>query len=368
MYAQKSVWCFCCCRVIVVSLHIIGVFCMISRVLKESSIKQLRQILEESEKIVVTCHMSPDGDAIGSSLGMYHVLTAIGKQVNVITPDMPPQNLMFLPGAKEILPFTLYQDFAAELLANADLVLCLDFNAPYRVDRMADVLTSSPAKKVMIDHHIDPSDFVDLKISYPEMSSTCLLVFRVLCRLELFPVIDKKAAECLYTGMMTDTGNFTYNSTDPDIYIIIAELLKKGVDKDSIYQRVCNTFSESRIKLNGYATSQKMQIFPEHQAALITLTQEELQKYNYEKGDTESLVNIPLSIPGVTYSVFMRDDKEYIKVSTRSKGDFPVNLICEKYFSGGGHKNAAGGEFRGSLQECVDVFMSILDENDKFLN
>lgn len=341
---------------------------MISRVINESSIKRLRQYLEESETIVITCHVSPDGDAVGSSLAMYHVLLSLGKNVKVVTPDMIPQNLTFLPGAKEILPYTRYEQFVSQLFNSADLVLCLDFNAPYRVDRMSEVLVSSPARKVLIDHHIDPADFTDLVISYPEMSSTCLLVFRVLCRLELFSKIDKHAAECIYTGMMTDTGNFTYNSADPDIYTIIAELLKKGVNKDDIYQRVCNTFSESRIKLNGYATSQKMQIFPEHKAALITLNQEELKLYNYEKGDTESLVNIPLSTPGIVYSVFLRDDKEYIKVSTRSKGDFPVNKICEKYFNGGGHKNAAGGEFRGSLQECIDVFMSILDENDKFLS
>lgn len=335
--------------------------------INKSSINKLRQYLDKSENIVITCHVSPDGDAIGSSLAMYHVLTSVGKNVKVITPDMLPRNLMFLPGAKEILPFTKYGEFATRLFADADLIICLDFNAPYRVDRLEGLLTSSLAPKVLIDHHIDPANFADVVISHPEMSSTCILLFRVICCLELFAKIDKCVAECIYTGMMTDTGNFTYNSSDPDIYIIIAELLKKGINKDDIYQRVCNTFSESRIKLNGYATLQKMQIFPEHKAALITLSHEELQQFNYEKGDTESLVNIPLSIPGVIYSVFMRDDVEYIKVSTRSKGDFPVNIICEKYFSGGGHKNAAGGEFRGSLHEAINVFMSILDENDKLL-
>ncbi|MBQ7042938.1 MAG: bifunctional oligoribonuclease/PAP phosphatase NrnA [Muribaculaceae bacterium] len=340
---------------------------MISRVLKENKIRELRLLLERCENIVITCHVSPDGDAIGSSLAMYHVLNVLGKNVKIVTPDMLPKNLLFLPGAKEIVPFTKYGDFGRQLFANADLIFCLDFNAPYRVDKMADVLLKSKAKKVLIDHHLDPENFADVVISHPEMSSTCLLVFRVLCRLELFNQINKKAAECIYTGMMTDTGNFTYNSEDPDIYIIIAELLKKGINKDYLYSKVCNTHSESRIRLNGYAVSQKMQLFPEHQVALITLTQDELRKYGYEKGDTESLVNIPLSIPEITYSVFMRDDVEYIKVSTRSKGDFAVNRICESYFNGGGHKNAAGGEFRGTLDEAVGVFMSILDENDKYL-
>ena len=184
---------------------------MISRIIEENKIKELRRLLEQSENIVVTCHMSPDGDAVGSTLAMYHVLSAIGKKVKVVTPDMLPKNLTFLPGANDIVPFSKYTDFGKQLFAKADLILCLDFNAPYRVDKMADALISSNAKKVLIDHHLDPEGFTDVVISHPEMSSTCLLVFRVLCRLELFNLIDKKAAECIYTGMMNDTGNFKYN-------------------------------------------------------------------------------------------------------------------------------------------------------------
>lgn len=340
---------------------------MISHIIKESKIKALRHLLEQSNKIVITCHLSPDGDAIGSSLGLYHVLTAIGKRVNVVTPDIPPRNLMFLPGAKEIVPYTKYGEFADQLFDNADLIVCLDFNSLKRVDKMEPVLANASAPKVLIDHHLDPDDFADVTISYPNMSSTCVLLFRVLCRLELFNVIDKKAAECIYTGMMTDTGNFTYNSNDPDLYVIIAELLKKGINKDRLYSLVCNTNSESRLRLNGYATHRKMELFFEHQAALITLNRDELKEFDYEKGDTESLVNVPLSIPGITYSVFLRDDTDYIKVSTRSKGEFAVNRICEKYFNGGGHKNAAGGEFHGTLEDAINTFMSILDENDKYL-
>ncbi len=340
---------------------------MISRVISEDKIKELRCLLEQCDNIVITCHVSPDGDAVGASLAMFHVLAMIGKTVTVITPDVPPKNLMFLPGATEIVPYSKYTEYGAELLSNADLIICLDFNAPYRVDKMADALVASKAKKVLIDHHLEPVDFTDVVISHPEMSSTCLLVFRVLCRLELFQLINRDVAECIYTGMMTDTGNFTYNSDDPDLYIIISELIKKGINKDSLYARVCNTNTVSRLRLNAYAISQKLQLFPEHKAALITLTQEELKQYEYEKGDTESLVNVPLSIPNIVYSVFMRDDVEYIKVSTRSKGDFPVNTMCEKYYSGGGHKNAAGGEFRGPMQAAVDLFLSTLDENDKYL-
>lgn len=340
---------------------------MISQVIKESNIKALRALLEQSENIVITCHVSPDGDAVGSSLAMYHVLTSLGKNVNIVTPDTLPKNLLFLPGAKDILPFTRHGDYGRKLFSSADLVLCLDFNMPYRVDEMSDTLLNSKAKKVLIDHHLDPADFVDVTISHPEISSTCLLVFRVLCRLGLFDAIDKKTAECIYTGMMTDTGNFTYNSNDPDTYLIISELVKKGINKDELYARVCNTNSESRLRLNGYAVAHKMQLYPEHKAALISLTQEELKEYNYERGDTESLVNIPLSIPGIVYTAFMRDDIDYIKVSMRSKGEFAVNRICEKYFNGGGHKNASGGEFKGTMQQAIDVFVSTLKENDEYL-
>ncbi len=340
---------------------------MISRVVKESHIKTLHRFIAESDRIVVTCHVSPDGDAIGSSLALMHVLSSIGKEVNIVTPDLPPRNLLFLPGARQILPFTRYAESGKVLFEKADLVICLDFNDIKRVDKMADTLLASPAKKVLIDHHLNPGNFADLVISHPEMSSTCILLFRVLCRLELFGKIGKKAAECIYTGMMTDTGNFTYNSNDPDLYVVISELVKKGVNKDKLYQTVCNTNSANRLRLNGYAVYRKMQLFPEHQAAMVVLTKDELKEFDYEKGDTESLVNVPLSVPDITYSVFFRDDGEYIKVSFRSKGEFAVNRICETYFNGGGHKNAAGGEFYGTLDDAVALFLSILDENDKYL-
>ncbi len=342
--------------------------CMIARIIKDDNIKQLRDLLSESEKIVITCHLSPDGDAIGSSLGLWHVLNRLGKSVKVITPDAVPKHLTFLPGVKDVLPFNRYGDFATKLFKSADLVFCLDFNDAKRVDRMSETLLASPARKVMIDHHLFPGDFADVVISHPEVSSTSMLVFRVLCRLELFDDIDRDAAECIYTGMMTDTGNFTYNSNDPDLYVVIAELLKKGIDKDRIYRLACNTSSLSRLKLNSYAVLDKMQLFPEHSASLIVLDRDELNRFHYEKGDTESLVNVPLSLPEVQYSVFLRDDVDYIKVSMRSKGEFPVNKICEAHFNGGGHKNASGGEFYGTMQEAIDKLTEVMPEFDKYLN
>lgn len=335
---------------------------MLSKIIKEKPIVELHKFLHESNNIVITCHVSPDGDAIGASLGLYHLLNTLGKNVHIVTPDMPPRSLGFLPDVKEIVIYSKYTDFGNQLLRKAQLIFCLDFNAAKRVDKMADALLTAKGHKVMIDHHLDPEDFCDVTISFPEMSSTCELLFRVICRLGLFNEINKACAECIYTGMMTDTGNFSYNSNHADIYIIISELLKKGIDKDRIYTLAMNTSSEDRLRLLGYAMDQKMKVYPEAEGALITLSLEELKRYNYKKGDTESLVNMPLGIPTVRWSIFMREEEGYIKISARSKGDFAVNTICEQYFGGGGHKNASGGEFYGTLDEAVATFEKIAAE------
>ena len=334
---------------------------MLRHVIAETKVKEVRELLEESERIVITCHMAPDGDAVGSSLGLLHTLANIGKEARIVTPDRIPETLKILPGARDIVPFSKYTDFAEKLLANADLIFCLDFNALYRVDRMQDALASAPAKKILVDHHEDPQDFADVVISHPDQSSTSVLLFRLLCRLEMFNLIDRKAATCIYTGMMTDTGNFSYNSNDPDLYTIIAELIKKGINIDDIYKRIMDTVKPNVLRMKGYALN-NMRLFPEHKAALITLSADELKQFDYERGDTEGLVNEPLAIEDVVYSVFLREDDRHIKVSTRSKGDFPVNKICEKYFNGGGHVNAAGGELYCSLDEAVQTFMRTLDD------
>ena len=340
---------------------------MISPIISEKSIKQLRKLLEANDRIVITCHLTPDGDAIGSSLGLMHVLRSIGKDVTVVTPDMVPRNLTFLPGVRDVVPFTRHEEFATKLLADAQLVFCLDYNEPARVDRLQPALLASKAPRVLIDHHLHPADFCTVTISHPEVSSTSMLVFRTLCRLELFDQIKRKAAECIFTGMMTDTGNFSYNSNDPDLYQVITELLRKGIDKDALYQKACNTLTESALRLNGYALGEKMQLFPEHRASLITLNADELKRFHYEKGDTEGLVNKPLAMPDVVWSVYLREDPTQIKVSMRSKGSFPVNKVCRDHFGGGGHLNAAGGEFKGTMEECVDRLLKAMPEYDQYL-
>ncbi len=340
---------------------------MISRIIDEKAVDKLRKLLSDSVRVVITCHLTPDGDAIGSSLGLCHVLTSIGKNVSVVTPDLVPRSLTFLPGVKDVVAYTRYEEYAGKLLSEADLIFCLDFNESKRVDRMEPALLASKAPKVMIDHHLHPGEFADVVISHPEASSTSMLVFRVLCRLELFDRIDRQAAECIYTGMMTDTGNFSYNSNEPDLYVVIAELLKKGIDKDKLYQRACNTFSESSLRLNGYAMSEKMELMPGHQCSLIALDAADLERFHYEKGDTEGLVNKPLAMPDVVWSVYLREDPAQVKVSMRSKGKFPVNKVCADLFGGGGHLNAAGAEYKGSLADCIKILKEAMPEYDSFL-
>lgn len=335
--------------------------------LNTEAINALRHKLQSVRQVVITCHISPDGDAMGSSLGLARALTNAGKSVRVITPDTPTRTLMFLPGADRITPFSRYEPHARRAIAQADMIFCLDYNDLKRIDKMGRAVAESKAVKVMIDHHLLPADFPDILISHPESSSTSLLIYLVLERMHRTDLIDREAAMCIYTGMMTDTGNFSYSSNSPQLYTTIAELLRRGIDKDAIYRQVYFTNSVNRLRLNGFAMAERFQYFPEHRAALITLTREELNRYHYQKGDTEDLVNRPLTSPDITYSIFLREETDYIKVSTRSKGDFPVNIICERHFNGGGHKNAAGGEIYCTIDEAVEMVKAIMPEYDRYL-
>lgn len=340
---------------------------MYPKVISENDLSALSDAISNASNIAITCHMSPDGDAVGSSLALLHVLSSMGKHASIITPDQIPASLSFLPNVDKIIAYSCDSQIAQKTLSTSDLIFCLDFNSLTRVDKMAQVLHEAKATKVLIDHHLEPDDFTTIKISEPEISSTCLLLYYVLQQLGFDKHINQYAAECIYAGMMTDTGNFTYNSNDPNIFLAISELIKKGIRKDEIYRQVYNTNSESRLRVCGYALSNKMYLYPNHNAALIVLDKNDLKQWNYKKGDTEGLVNKPLSVPGICYSVYLREEAEYIKVSARSIGDFPVNKMCEDYFNGGGHKNAAGGEYLGTLKQAIELFESILNENDNYL-
>ncbi|WP_305482789.1 DHH family phosphoesterase [Duncaniella muris] len=330
-------------------------------------VDRVKQFVLASRNIVITCHVSPDGDALGSSCALWFILKALGKNATVVTADCAPRSLQFLPGVREIVAATRNGDRVHDLIADADLIFCLDFNDITRVDRLSDAISKSPAKKVVIDHHLDPRIEGEIVISRPEISSTSALLYIFMWQSGWTRHLTRNSAACIYTGMMTDTGNFSYNSNDPDLYLIIHDLMRKGIDKDNLYKLVMNTSSESRIRIMGFA-QYRMQILQPHRAAVIMLSEDELKEFGYSKGDTEGLVNIPLSMPEVTYSVFLREDaKNCVKVSMRSKGEFSVSRICEEHFGGGGHTNAAGGEFNGPLDKALQKLLEIIPTYDKYL-
>lgn len=333
---------------------------MISPIIDEHSIERLRALINGVQRIAITCHRSPDGDALGSTLALCHVLRRLGKDATVVTPDMAPKSLEFIPGVRELVVFTKHEARARRVLSEAQLLFCLDFNSMKRIDRLAELVEPLNVRRVLIDHHLEPDDGFDLLISHPEASSTCELVFRVLMQMGLLRMMDRHAASCLYVGLLTDTGGFAYSCDNPEFYEILASVLRRRIDRVGLYNKALNTFSADSLRLQGYAINEKMQLFPDQGASLIVLSKEELERFNYSRGDTETLVNKPLAIPEIYWSVFLREDADKIKVSCRSQGDFSVSDICARYFNGGGHFNAAGGDFFGTLDEAVAVFHQVL--------
>lgn len=327
--------------------------------LSEAEIATLKENIDNSNRIVICCHKSPDGDALGSSLAWAEYLRTQGKEPDIIVPDAYPDFLQWLPGSERIIRYDKHAaDKADEILQKADLIFCLDFNGANRVDEMKYALEQSPAHKIMIDHHLDPSMDTVLTVSHPQMSSTSELVFRIIWQLGGFEEMSRKCAVCIYCGMMTDTGGFTYNSNQPEIFFIVSQLLTKGIDKDKIYRNVFNNFSPWAIRLRGYLMSQKLNIFNDLHAAYFTISRRDMRDFHFIKGDAEGLVNEPLKIKGMRLSISLREDDRRdntIWVSLRSVDDFPCNLVASGFFNGGGHLNASGGRLHCTLDEAERV-------------
>ena len=319
---------------------------------------QMDQLISTAQSVLVVCHKSPDGDAIGSSLGMAEYLRLRGKDVTVVVPDQYPDFLHWLPNSEKIVRYDKHPGKCDMLFKIADLIVCLDFNTPSRVEDMEPALVSSPARKILIDHHLKPDVNADLVISQPEASSASELVFRVVWQLGAFPELGKAFAIPVYCGMMTDTGGFTFNSTRPEIFFIIGELLTKHIDKDKIYRNVYHNYSYDRIRLMGYVMYEKLVYLPEYHASYYAITRDEQKRFNFIKGDAEGLVNIPQQIKGLKLSISLREDTEkpnLVWVSLRSVDDFPCNLVAERFFNGGGHLNASGGRLNCSIDEAVEI-------------
>ena len=328
----------------------------------ENQLLHTQKQIENAQKIVLVTHLSPDGDAMGSTLGLYHYLQDMGKEVRVVVPNAFPYFLKWMNGAKDVVINSYIPTVAEALIKNADLIFCLDFNTLKRIGVLGELVEQSDAKKILIDHHLDPDEDFDVVISYPKISSTCEIVFRLMTQLGGFDRITSTVAECIYTGMMTDTGGFTYNSNDPEIFEIISMLLKKGVDRDHIYREVFNNYSDQRFRLLGFTLSKRMKLYPERKASLIYLSLEDQKQFNLTKGDTDGFVNYPLSINGILFSVFIREDEKLTKVSLRSQGNFPCNKFAADFFNGGGHLNASGGEFYGDIEDAISLFEEGLEK------
>lgn len=327
--------------------------------LNETDKKQLRRYIDDCKNVVIIVHRGPDGDALGSALGLSVFLRKKGNNVTVISPDDVPKVLSSMKNVTSVLSFASNKGKATNAIKTADMIFCVDFNSINRAKGMEDLIVASNATKVQIDHHESPSIAVDLLISDPRSSSTAKMIYKIIVELGDEALIDKTVAEYLYTGMMTDTGNFSFNSQDPEIYEIISRFLKLGINKDEIYANVMNTLDEIHLRLNAHLIADCMTVRHDLHSAFITLNRTDIDKYKYIKSSTEGVVNKPLAIPDIYYSFFLREDPEYIRISARSKGDHDVNHIC-RLFGGGGHKNAAGGEFVGTFEGAEKVIIDAL--------
>ncbi len=319
-------------------------------------IQNLKKLLSTSKKIVLTSHRGPDGDALGSSLGLSKVLKDLGHDVAIVLPDGFPDFIAWMSGADDIVLFSQNSEKAIQLIESAEVLFALDYNSPGRIADVEPYFTASKAYKIMIDHHINPADFCDEFISKPEISSTSQLIYEFLEAMGWEDKLSIEGMECLYAGIVTDTGSFRFSSVDVGTHRVASKFIESGMNNAKVHQLLFDNTEASRLRLLGYCLNEKLEIFQNNQSAFISLTQEELDQFNCSKGDTDGFVNYALSLKGINLAVYFVEQNGIVKLSTRSIGDLAVNRICSDLFSGGGHMNAAGGIFEGTLDEAKDYF------------
>ncbi len=325
------------------------------------ALPELKALLSTPQQIVITTHHKPDGDAMGSSLGLYAYLIQKGHHVHVITPTDYPSFLQWMPNNSEVILFTAEQEKAIRLVREASLIFCLDFNALSRINELGAHIAETNAVKVMIDHHLDPEDFDDFRHWNINACAAAQLVYDFIVHiLEEGEYINKDVATCLYTGIMTDSGSFRFPSATAEVYRIGASLIDLGAEHWRIHQLVYDNVSENRLRLLGHCLSNKLTVLKEYNTAIIVIDASELERYQIVTGDTEGIVNYPLSINGIKLAALIIERTDKVKLSLRSTGDFPANEICKKYFNGGGHRNAAGGTSELNLADTVEMFKSVL--------
>jgi phosphoesterase RecJ-like protein len=332
--------------------------------LNKQIIVNIKDRILQSSSIVIVTHTNPDGDAIGSSLGLYHFLRSFHPNANVcvIVPNEFPSFLKWMPGVEDIMVFQSSEDACLKVLVNVDLCFCLDFNSLKRTDKLSTHLEASNVFKILIDHHPQPENTFDLMISCTQSSSTSELIYDLIHTMSGNEALNKNVASCLYVGIMTDTGSFSYSCRRPDTYLAVAELIRQGIDSELIHRKVYDTYSENRMRLLGYCLSERLTVLKDFRTAYIYLSADDLTHFNHQNGDTEGVVNYALSIEGIVLAVLFTQKEDRIRLSMRSKGEFSVNDLARKHFNGGGHKNASGGDSFSSMKETLAFFETILND------
>lgn len=330
-----------------------------SRVIKETD--RIKKLLHESSKnIVIITHVNPDGDAIGSCLALGRILSLNGHRTGIITPNEYPDFLKWMPGNDQIVIFSHGQKKARQLIEEAGIIFCIDFNDLSRIKKINELVEESAALKVLIDHHPTENFFADAVYFDVHTSSAAELIFDFVQELGFEKFMDNEFATCIFAGIMTDTGCFSYNSSIPHTYQVVARLLEYGIDKDRIYYQTYDNYSADRMRLLGYVLNNKMEVFPEYHTAVISVTREEQKKYHFHPGDSEGFVNYPLSIKDIRFSALFVEKDDHVKISFRSKGLFSVNEYARLHFNGGGHRNASGGEYFGAMEAALNEFKRLL--------
>ena len=329
--------------------------------LKINNISELFALLARSNNIIVTTHSNPDGDAIGSSLALYHYLSGIGKNVSVIVPNKYPEFISWLPGNEHIIVLEEERELAKSAFTGAEFIFCLDYNAIHRSGSLQDLLKLSDVPKMMIDHHPEPeTEAFEFLYTTTQTSSTAEMIYDFITEIASDQAITKDIATCLYVGIMTDTGSFSFACNRPETFQVTAKLLQSGIDAEWIHRKVYDTFSEDRLRLLGFSLSEKLVVRLEFATAYIALSRKDLDRFNFQVGDTEGIVNYALSIKGIVMAVLLTERKGKIRLSFRSKGPFSVNEIAKNHFNGGGHRNAAGGDAYESLEKAIAQLEELL--------
>lgn len=325
-----------------------------------SRLSVFQELKSKRFRITITTHYNPDGDAIGSSLGLYHVLKGLGHEVTILIPNDLPDFLQWMPGLDQIVVFQHSPDQGSRLLAEAEYIFCLDYNALHRVRLFEHELRAATCPRILVDHHLQPENEFSEVHSTNLVSSTSELIYSLIQHYGLDGFVNKQVAECLFVGIMTDTGSFSYSCNSSATFEIVGDLIRHGLDPGHIHRLVYDTYSESRMRLLGHCLANKLQVRADSATAFIWLSRDELNQFNYQQGDTEGVVNYALSIKGVALAALFTERDDRIRVSLRSKGDFSVNEMARSHFNGGGHRNAAGGDLFMPMPEALTFFENLL--------